>query len=378
LQHPPLLRHGRGPTITKRDPNLKHILCSACLGVLLAFCVPAIAAASSVPSDFWGVVPQTTPTAAQFQQLKDGGVDSIRVPISWGAVEGSEGAPPDWSSVDPMVKGAAAAGIEVLPFLSGAPDWAVQSVVKTEAERSAWAEFLRLAVARYGPDGSLWTANPTLPAQPIRTWQIWNEENFKYFVAQPDPADYGKLVEISSAALKGADPGAKLVLGGLFARPAEADSKHKPPPAYFATDFLAQMYRDTPGIRSAFSGVALHPYTSSYRELPREIEAVRAVLKANHDAGKSLWITELGWSSGRPEAANGFNSYEKGPQGQAKQLSGAFQLLRENQRRWRLRRVLWFSLTDAPGSCNFCDGSGLFGPGFVPKPAWGAFEKQTR
>jgi hypothetical protein len=25
------------------------------------------------------------------------------------------------------------------------------------------------------------------------------------------------------------------------------------------------------------------------------------------------------------------------------------------------------------GTCNFCDGSGLFGEGFIPKPSWKAF-----
>ena len=369
--------------------ELRGVLAAAlaCLGLLMS----APSASAAVPSDFWGVVPQSTPTAAQFERLEAGGVDAIRVDIPWATVQSSEGARPDWSGVDPLVKGAALAGIEVLPFLSGAPAWAVESVnvgggvdapktlpVKTAAQRDAWSEFLRLAVARYGPEGSLWSADPGLPEHPIRTWQIWNEENFRYFVAHPSPSDYGRLVQISHAALVSADPGAKIVLGGLFAKPREAQFKHRPPLAYFASDFLTQMYRDTPGVRSLFSGVALHPYTYGYRTLTGEIEAVRAALRANHDANKGLWITELGWSSHRPDESNGYNGFEKGPQGQAAQLTGAFHLLSRNRRRWHLRRVFWFSLTDSPGSCNFCDGSGLFGPGFKPKPAWSAFVRAAR
>ncbi len=45
----------------------------------------AVAPAGAVPGNFWGVVPQATPTAEQFQRLKRGGVDSIRIPIAWGA-----------------------------------------------------------------------------------------------------------------------------------------------------------------------------------------------------------------------------------------------------------------------------------------------------
>ena len=101
-------------------------------------------------------------------------------------------------------------------------------------------------------------------------------------------------------------------------------------------------------------------------------------MKKQHDAGKALWITELGWSSGHPSAANGHNQFEKGLAGQKRELLGAFKLLKANQRAWRLQRVYWFSLTDAPGSCNFCDGSGLFGDGFTPKPAWYAYIGQAR
>ena len=49
--------------------------------------------AAAVPGDFWGVSPQITPTPEQFQRLRTGGVDSVRIPIAWGAVEKVRGAP---------------------------------------------------------------------------------------------------------------------------------------------------------------------------------------------------------------------------------------------------------------------------------------------
>jgi polysaccharide biosynthesis protein PslG len=338
--------------------------------------------ASAVPQNFWGVVPQVPPSAEQFQRLKTGGVDSIRVPISWDSVQPTRGGPLSWSSVDGLVGGAASAGIDVLPFVSGAPRWAVPTdrrfgspsflPVRTGRQRSAWKAFLRQVVLRYGPKGSFWAENPAVPKRPLRTWQIWNEENFEYFVARPNPAEYGKLVQLSYAAIKGADRGARILLGGMFSRPNEARSRRRPRLAYYASDFLAQMYRRTPGIRSKFQGVALHPYTSNFKRLTPYIQDFRAVLKANHDAGKGLWITELGWSSQHPVRNN---SFAKGPGGQAAQLKGAFRLLRNNQRRWHLNRIYWFSVDDLPGTCNFCDGSGLFGEGFAPKPAWYAFTR---
>ena len=175
-----------------------------------------------------------------------------------------------------------------------------------------WASFLSEAVAPLRPERRLLGRATRLPATPIRTWQIWNEPNFKYFVARPNPAEYGKLVKLSYAAIKGVDPGAKMILGGLFADPEEATVQSKPPQAYFATDFLDQLYKTTPGIKSQVRrGRPAPVHRSSYQELTPDIEELRDVLKANHDAGKGLWITELGWSS-QPRA-RGSNSFAKAP-----------------------------------------------------------------
>ncbi len=345
----------------------------------------AASQASAVPSNFWGVVPQVTPSAEQFQRLKTGGVDSIRIAISWSSVQPRRNGPYDFSAPDAIIGEAAAAQIDVLPFLLNAPTWAVPQAavpggggirapkflpVRSGAQRSGWRKFVVQVVKRYGPRGTFWSENPGLPKRAIRVWQIWNEPNFKYFVARPNPAEYGKLVKLSYGAAKAADKGARIVLAGLFARPIEAEIKQGPPQAYFAADFLEQMYRSTPGIKSKFEGYALHPYTGSYKNLTARIEEVRQVLKANGDANKGLWVTELGWSSQPPRSGNSFN---KGLGGQAAQLRGAFRLLSAKQGKWHVQRVYWFSVDDLKGACNFCDGSGLFGKGFKPKPAWNAF-----
>ncbi len=336
--------------------------------------------AAALPAHFWGVVPQIPPSAEELQRLKRGGVDSIRVPVSWGSVQPEKGGAWDWSDADVLIGAAAAARLNVLPFLSTAPRWAVPIdrrfgsseflPVRNGRQRSGWKQFVTRAIQRYGPNGDFWRENPQLPQRPIHIWQVWNEPNFKYFVARPDPAEYGKLVNLTYAAAKAADPGAQLILGGLFARPIEATFKVRPRQAYFASTFLQQMYRSTPGIKAKFKGIALHPYTGSWKNLPGRIEEVRRVLEANHDAGKALYITEMGWSSEPPQP---HNSFAKGLSGQARELKGAFRLFVANQRKWNLQQVDWFSIGDYAGLCNFCGGSGLFRSGFIPKPAWRAY-----
>ena len=82
--------------------------------------------------------------------------------------------------------------------------------------------------------------------------------------AQPDRIR--ELVEVSYARPKSADRGAKLILGGMFAAPRAATRRRKSPKrVHFASYFLDLMYETTPGIKSKFNGVALHPYMARYR-----------------------------------------------------------------------------------------------------------------
>ncbi len=82
----------------------------------------------------------------------------------------------------------------------------------------------------------------------------------------------------------------------------------------------------------------------------------------------------MSWSSETANEANGGNGFEKGAN-QSREMAGAFKLLEANAAAWRVKRLYWFSLTDAPGSCNFCDGSGLFTKEWEPKAAWSTYKR---
>lgn len=342
--------------------------------------------AQALPRVFWGVVPQSVPGGEEFQRLRRGRVGSVRIPIHWNAVQSARGAEPNWSGIDAVIEHATAARIDVLPFIAGAPSWAVTPdvnissrppltlPVRTGLQRGSWMAFVRMAVERYGRRGDFWAEHPELPYRPVRAWQIWNEQNFFYFVSRPNPVDYGKLVKLSETAIHRVDPKAKVVLGGMFAWPGEASQKTRPRKAFYASEFLRIMYRKTPGIGKRFDAVALHPYTGNFKRLPRMVREMRSALEVARDPKKPIWITEMGWSSQPPTPGNGF---AKGPVGQVKQLKGAFRLLRKNHSKWRIQRVYWFSVDDHPGSCNFCDGSGLFTQAFKPKRSWHAYVRFT-
>ena len=315
--------------------------------------------------------------------MKAGGIESVRLGISWATVQPHRKSKYNWAGYDELITTATQAGLEVLPSLGSPPRWAVRKETtlpaRTAAQRAGWTAFVKAAAARYGPHGEFWrehkkvgpgpTYEPALVEIPIRTWQIWNEENFFYFSYPVSAPLYGSLLTISSKAIKSVQPAAHILIGGLFARPTVAGKRGQS-----AAGFLEALYR-YPGIRSRFDGIDLHPYAVDAETLEEEVEEFHEVTRKAHDR-PSFYITEMGWGS-----QNDFehDAFEQGPGGQVKQLRDSYAYLTANARRLNLKGVYWFSWKDLRGSCDFCDSVGLFreGPRFKPKPAWRAFVQIT-
>ena len=324
------------------------------------------AARAATPRLFWGVGTQSSVPASDYARMKRIGADSVRTVIYWPTVQPSAGGGFDWGPYDALLVDTARRGLEVFPVLYGTPDWLARDPrtmpIRTARQRRAWLSFVKGAVRRYGPRGTFWQSHPDLPKRVFRRWQIWNEPNFFYFAKPVSPGRYGTLLKRTSRALKSIDSGATVIVGGLFGRP-----KESPPRAYSAVAFLRRLY-GVRGAKAAFDGVALHPFARSARNLPGIVGGVRRVMRQRGDARTGLWITEVGWGSARDTA------FEKGPRGQARELRRAFRLFMDRRRAWRIKRVFWFSWDDVPGSCSFCDSTGLVRQSGRPKPAYSAYK----
>jgi hypothetical protein len=281
-----------------------------------------------------------------------------------------------------VVGAAARNGVAVLPFLYGTPAWAaeldgsdcVELECATFAPRSdealeAWGTFVGAAVERYGPDGEFWAENPDLPEEPIRAWQIWNEQNSPtFYQPAPDVPGYAKLLATAEEAIHAQDPAAEVVLGGMFGTPLNGD-----PPAFTAWEYLDQLYA-LEGAAETFEGVGAHPYAAKLAKVGSQVELMReAIERADDDA--SLWITEVGWASGGAE-----NPLNRGPEGQANRLTQAYELFIERRREWNIRTVTWFAWRDFQGGglCEWCPEAGLFDEAeLAAKPSWEAFTELT-
>ena len=201
---------------------------------------------------------------------------------------------------------------------------------------------------------------------PIRAWQIWNEENSIWYTEPVSVSDYAKLLKLSSKAIKAADPGATVVIGGLYGRP-------KLPKTLSANSFLKRLYK-VKGIKSSFDAVGLHPYAHDVKDLRTLIVGIRSIMKKARDGRTPLWLTEFGWGSGIEHT----NSYDKGPQGQRSELIARLQDADRQPAPLEDRQDLLVLLgrrSRPRAACFYCASSGLFTVDGKPKPAWYGFVK---
>ena len=329
------------------------------------------AQAARAPSSFAGMAPQGPTGDHDFELMESSGVTSVRLPMYWSGIQSESPfvADPDFDGFDHDVRIAAEHGIRIMPFVWGTPEWAaarsIEFPVATSWQRRGWATFLRDAVDRYGPYGTFWLEHPAVPYMPIRTWEVWNEENIVTFSSATSPARYAKLLRASGRVLHEADPGAKVLIGGLFGRPLQI------PPNTASGDFLSRLYR-AGNVKRFFDGVALHPYVADAGAMRAQIRNLRRIMSAHHDARTPLYLTEIGWGSDSYESR-----WERGPEGQARELNEAMSMLVVNRRDWNFGGVWWFSWADLNDSCQFCDSAGLLTIDREAKPSWYLFNAWT-
>jgi hypothetical protein len=230
----------------------------------------------------------------QFDLMAAMNVTWVRLDIDWSAVE-SEQSQLNWDYPDKIFNEAAAHGMNVVAVLAFSPSWANKATTIPWAPTSyarpgdpeSFANFARVAAQRYAARG-------------VRTWEIWNEPNTrKFWRPNVDADQYGELFRAAASAIRGIDPKATLLIGGLAPLPDEPGAGIAP------QDYLDQLYDN--GAAQLADGVAVHPYT--FPDLPldanrqpvgalKDLVALHAVMDKHADGHKKIWITEFGAPTG--------------------------------------------------------------------------------
>jgi polysaccharide biosynthesis protein PslG len=361
-------------------------LAAACAALAAITVLGAGSAHAAVPAGFYGVAPQTPLGASDLDRMGQAQVGTLRFELSWARIDPSP-APGDynWAASDAIVANAARNGIELLPFVYSTPAWAANGLdghpcnahecypwaPQNDAARQAWQAFLADLAARYGPNGQFWSLNPQLPQQAITAWQIWNEQNSpSFFKPKPKVKAYAKLLAASKTGLRSVDPGADIVLGGMFGTPLGGRK-----PGISAWKFLRKLY-DIKGAKKNFDAVAPHPYAAKLKKVKAQMDLLRKEMRKGRDRKTALWITELGWGSGGPD-----NPLNRGLKGQGQRLKQAYKFFKRKRKAWNVRTVVWYSWQDNlsinAGLCVWCPQSGLLTEGGDAKPSYRAFVKLT-
>jgi hypothetical protein len=377
-------------------------VCRACTAAAFACALlHAAPARADLPSGFVGMNvdgPALEPAADISQELHRiarTGVRSVRWTVAWSVLQpyrswddvpGARraeftdvgGVPTDFTAADRFIAAAVQAGLTPLPVVIDSAPWAAENPYvefSPPTDLSSFGTFTHMLAARYGARGSFWDEHPKLPRRPVRRWQIWNEEagldgftpsSWWWMQTQRDTlAVYVGLLEAARQGLEAADPGAELVLGGLWGK------------SWIA---LEQLY--DAGAGHLFDAVAIHPYTLRVRNVTRILAAARAVMKRHGDRDKPLYVTELSWPSavGRIASPLEFSVTERG---QARNVAAGFRRLARARHRLRLRAVYWYAwIRDEGSGTGSFDFAGLLAreaDGSVRrKPAFFAFRRTVR
>ena len=309
---------------------------------------------------------------------------------SSGGTWSGSGAPIDWSERDRLIGGLASEGIRPVPFVWGSPSWVGNGTRRAAPDRQPrptgrrWQNFLKAAVARYGPGGSYWANKyrqdfPGAGAAPlpIQSWQIWNEPNLKkYFspgsTTQAAAQKYAQLLAIAHDAIKRQGPAGP----GRPRRNAQHPGRGGRSKAW---DFLNALYA-VAGAKADFDVAALHPYGCNLEQTRHGIAKFSAVDEEPRRRGDAAVADRVRLGIGGPRQL----LQEQGPHGSARP---ARQLLQADPAKPQDLEHAAASTGSCgaiaePGSvfagyCSICGTAGLLRYNRTAKPAYTAFRGFT-
>ena len=317
----------------------------------------------------------------QMALMARSGVESVRLSRAWADVEPAPGSY-QLGEIDRVVAAAARHRLQVIVNVTRTPRWAAANPSDPDywrlppADYGAFGRMMAQLVRRYGPAGSLWAQNPSLPRVPVRQWQIWNEPTGPaHWKLRPWAPTYTQLLKSAYESIHAVDGGAKVASGALVAT-ADANG------VYSQWAGARDLYKA--GAKRYMDVVSIHPFTNnsvSARKTAQQtlgiVRRVRAVMRKNGDRRKPVVLTEVTWPASKgkvPKSAERYFSVSR--KGQAARLKAAYAALVKARRKLRITNAYWYTWAtpyDRSGSIsvmafNFSGLTRFQGGAFKPLP----------
>ena len=352
---------------------------AAVAALLLA--APAASAARSVPQGFFGVMyDQGVMTAsdsvqdAQWDLMASSGVESVRTVFNWAAAQPTKSGPISFHMTDPVVRRAATRNIDVLPVVFYTPQWARayrNRFTSPPRRRADYVTYLAALVDRYGPSGTFWDENPTLPRRPLREWQIWNEPHLPEYWNAPERGRFGYaknyplLLRASYNIVKTLDPGAKVVMAGITQR---------------AWDEIEILYQH--GIKRYFDVAALQIFPQTVRRAVKATAFFRQAMRRRGDRRKPIYLTEITWPASKGHTEGIRFQRQETPRGMASKLTGVYRAMASRRRALGVGKVFWYTWASPYGRggsiFNYAGLQRFDESRFDAQPALGAYQRSAR
>jgi Cellulase (glycosyl hydrolase family 5) len=194
------------------------------------------------------------------------GVRLVRIEFPWPLLE-PQAQHYHWARADAVVNAANRDGIQLQPVLVYTPGWAGPTMTQAPSDPSTWTSFLSHVVTRY--------------KHSIHYWELWNEPDGGGYWLDGTPAYVQAILQPGYAAVKAADPTARVLLGA----------------PYFADPtYLEAIY--TNGGGSSFDIAGFHEYANvlNAQAVQHDVDTIQQILTAHHQGRKPIWIGEYGYN----------------------------------------------------------------------------------
>lgn len=279
----------------------------------------------------------------------------------------------DWSRVDAVITGLAAAKITPIVSVYDTPDWAVggpniphpRTFYNPNAPRpAAFGQFMKAVTARFS--GKFTPAGATTPLPRVRHWEIWNEPNLKGFFGINGRSNLGRYKQLVKAAypqIKASNRNTIVIAG--VGGPSSSSKKGNVAARIWlnglvndrSVKFDAYSQHIYPSQGPLFTSKAYAKAFPTWASLPDILATLDRKKK-----GMKLYITEAGYTT----AATQFRTVKVSPQQQQKFMRQIFNLPAVKSP--RVAAVVWFNLQD-----NLNWPGGLITDAGVRKPSFATF-----
>lgn len=282
--------------------------------------------------------------------LKEAGVGWVRMDFLWADIEPQEGQF-DFTKYDRIVKIVYENGINILGLFNYNSGWAAAGGGWNSGpkENKFFVNYAVAVINRY--------------KDKIRYWEVWNEpDSTEYWSPQDGLKSYCSLLKDVYAAAKKADPGCKVLNGGLAAGISSVNRLY---------DNGAKDHFDIMNIHIFFN--PLDP--AAIKAALNQLQLTYKIMARNGDADKKIWVTEIGCPGVKAGVKKDGWWLGDNPE-EDRQASWVTEVYTELLKDRNAEKIFWAFFRDCDNHwVNGVDDFGLIRWDFSKKPSFEAYKK---